>query len=133
MPLSCSCDYDYEPGTILCEAEEDFDFLQTSQRKRCRSCKELINIGDFCLRFSIFKIPAHEIEINIYGEDGEVPLASRYLCETCGEIYLNLQAVGFECIWVGEDMRELLKEYQDTYRPSVLAKTASEKVSKNFL
>ena len=121
MSLSCSCDFDYyEPGQIYCEVGDDFELLQTSKRKRCQSCKELINIGDFSVRFSIFRTPEHDIEINIYGEDGGVPMAPRYLCEKCGEIYHNLHSIGFTCIWVGEDMRELLKDYQTEYAPPKL-------------
>jgi hypothetical protein len=120
MPLSCGCGADYEPGMKVCYPGEDFEPLQTSKRKRCQSCNELINIGDWSVRFAIFKVPEHEIEERIYGEDGEVPRAPRYLCEKCGEIYLNLTSVGFECVWVGEDMRELLKQYQETYNPPKL-------------
>jgi hypothetical protein len=112
MPLSCSCDYDFEPGALLSYPDDDFTRLKTERRKRCESCKCLININNYALGFSIVKIPEHQIEINIYGEDGEMPRARRYLCEKCGEIFLNLGSVGFECIWCGEDMLKLLKEYQ---------------------
>ena len=120
MPLSCSCDYDYEPGQKICYHGQDFEPLQTSKRKRCQSCKGLINIGDFSVKFDMCKVPEHEIEINIYGEDGEVPMAPKYLCEKCGEIYHNLSSVGFECLWVGENMPEMLQEYISTYAPPKL-------------
>lgn len=121
MPLSCGCDVDFEPGQRFAECcIEDFETLQTSKRKRCLSCKELINLGSFVVKFNISKVPEHEIEINIYGEDGLMPLADRYLCEKCGEIYLNLISLGFECVWPGEDMLELLAEYQRTYQPPKL-------------
>jgi hypothetical protein len=120
MPLSCGCDYEPEPGQLFSRHAVDFEFLETSRRKRCSSCGELINIGSFVVRIDIFKVPEHEIEINIYGEDGEVPRAARYLCERCGEIYLNLVEVGFECIWVEDNMQELLKEYQEIYNPPKL-------------
>lgn len=120
MPLTCGCNDDLEPGYLVCSDVSDFEPLRASKRKRCRSCKELINIGDFAVRFSIWKVPESEIEINIYGEDREVPQAPRYLCEKCGEIYYNLESVGFECIWPDENMRELLKEYQSVYKPPKL-------------
>ena len=121
MSLSCSCDYDdYEPGQIICYHGQDFEPLQTSKRKRCQSCKELINIGDFSVKFDIFKSPEYDIEVSIYGEDGEIPMAPRYLCEKCGEIYHNLFSVGFTCIWPGDDMRELLRDYQTEYAPPKL-------------
>ena len=120
MPLSCGCDIEYEPGMTICYPGEDFEPLQTTRRQRCQSCKELINIGDFSVRFEIFKVPEYQVEIDIYGEDGEIPRAPRYLCEECGEIDFNLKELGFECIWVGEDMRELLKEYRRIYKPQKL-------------
>lgn len=119
MPLICGC-YDDEPGMLRSYCHGDFEPLQTSRRKRCQSCKELIDIGAFSVRFGIIKVPEYEIEINMYGEDGEVPMADRYLCEECGEIYLNLLSVGFKCIFPSENMRELLKEYQRTYNPPKL-------------
>jgi predicted RNA-binding Zn-ribbon protein involved in translation (DUF1610 family) len=82
----------------MCYRGEDFKPLQTSQRKRCQSCKKLINIGDIAVRFEIYKVPEYEIEFSIYGEDGEVSMANRYLCEQCGEIYHNLDELGF-CLW----------------------------------
>jgi hypothetical protein len=124
MPLGCSCDFDLEPGQLTCYPDDDFSRLNASKRKRCQSCKKLINIGDYVVRFNIAKIPEHEVECNIYGEDGEVPKADRYLCEQCGEIYFNLQSIGFECIWVGEDMMELLKDYHSDYDPPKLTANA---------
>jgi len=123
MPLSCSCDYDWEPGQRISYGGDDFEPLQTSKRKRCQSRKELINIGDLAVKFDICKVTEHEIEIKIYGEDGEVPMAPRYLCEKCGEIYHNLVSVGFVCVWPGENMRELLDEYISTYNPPKLTAT----------
>ena len=124
MPLSCSCDYEHEPGTVISYQDDDFTRLEGKRRKRCESCNNLIDINDCALGFSIVKIPEHEVEINIHGEDGEIPRARRYLCEKCGEIFLNLGSVGFDCIWVGENMPELLKEYQREYRPPVMPRTA---------
>jgi len=121
MPLTCGCGYDWEPGQLICYGGEDFEPLLTSRRKRCRSCKELIEIRALCVKFEIYKIPEHEVEINIHGEDGEIRMAPRYLCEKCGEIYLNLKAVGFRCVWVEENMAELLREYQEIYKPSKLS------------
>lgn len=115
MPLTCGCDHEPEPGMKMHYPGEDFERLGTSKRKRCWSCKRLISINDFVVRFSRVKIPSHVVEIAIYGEDGEIPIAPRYLCEQCGEIYLNLSAVGFDCITPYENMTELLKQYQNTY------------------
>ena len=132
MPLSCSCDYDFEPdfGDWQIkywdpEFEMDFEPLETSKRKRCSSCKELIDIGDFCIRFPRVRYPNNEIEARIVGlspdaEDWEEPsinMAAIYQCESCGEIFLNLDSVGFECISPDENMPELLEQYQSDYAP----------------
>jgi hypothetical protein len=119
MPLSCSCDFDAEPGQKVTYGGSDFEPLETKKRKRCKSCKELIDIGSFCVRFDVYKIPEYEVEINIYGEDGEMPMADIYFCETCGEIYHNLESVGF-CVLPWDDMREMLRDYQHDYAPPKL-------------
>ncbi len=130
MPLSCSCDYDWEPepGAWEFDREQDVDFepLQTSKRKRCVSCRELIGIGDLCLRFPRYRHPYTEIEARIYGVDFEyfeepvIKKAPIFQCEKCGEIYLNLQSVGFKCVSPCEDQRDLLIQYQHDYAPPKL-------------
>lgn len=119
MGLSCKCDLEPAPGSWISYQPDDFEPLRTKMRKRCESCNELIDIGALVLKFRVVKIPEYEVEIDIYGEDGEVPRAPRYLCEKCGEIFFNLDELGF-CIWVSQDMRDLLREYQETYNPPKL-------------
>lgn len=60
--------------------------------------------------FYRYKIPDHKIEISIYGEDGEVPMASWYMCERCGDLFFSLNELGY-CIDIREDMRDLVREY----------------------
>lgn len=108
--LSCSCS-EYEGEGIAYESPKDFTKLETSKRKRCRSCKKLINIGDPVLEFGRFRAPQTEIEDLIYGEDGEIRLCNRYLCDKCGEIYLNLEDLGY-CLDPENNMKEYLLEYQ---------------------
>lgn len=121
MPLSCRCDWDIDPGMTYWYGADDFEKLETKRRKRCKSCGELINIGDDCLIFPQFKSPEHEIECQIYGEDGEIPRAPAYMCEKCGEIYLNLRfTAGFECLSPHENMPDLLKQYIHDFDPPKL-------------
>jgi hypothetical protein len=121
MPLTCGCSWDGgEPGQTCYYHAEDFEKLSTKKRKRCCSCNDLIDIGSLCLIFPQYKIPYHDIEVNIYGEDGEIPRAPVYHCEKCGEIWLNLQSVGFKCLAPFENMPEMLKEYQHEYAPPKL-------------
>ncbi len=95
MSLSCSChEYDGEGWAYL--QPQQLTTLEASKRKRCCSCKKLIDKGADCLKFERFRAPNHEVEINIYGEDGE--------------IYLNLTAAGY-CLNIEEDMHDNLKEY----------------------
>jgi hypothetical protein len=114
--LSCYCpDFDdtnhsswsYYPSI-------DFKIFDKTRRKRCCSCHELIDLQSLCLEFGRSRSIHTEVEEKIYGEDGEVPLADWYMCEDCGEIYLNLDALGF-CVDISLDMREELKEYQQEY------------------
>ncbi len=123
MGLSCSCDWecDTEPGSWAYVYTWDVDFkrLNTSKRKRCCSCKKLINIGDPCIEYARCRQPYNEIEAKIWGlpweslENPEIPIASHYHCEKCGEIYLNLGYIGYECLIPNENMPEMLREYQE--------------------
>jgi len=121
MSLSCGCDWEIDPGITYWYPADDFEKLETKRRKRCESCGQLINIGDDCVRFKKFKSPDTDIECRIYGEYGEIPRASSYICEKCGEIYLNLvYTAGFKCLSPYENMNEMLKEYQHEYAPPKL-------------
>jgi len=86
MGLSCSCDDDYFDWYYKCP--DDFEIMQGKRRSRCLSCRNLIDIGSVCVIFSCYRNATHDIEQKIYGD--EVPIANRYLCEKCGEIFFNL-------------------------------------------
>ena len=108
MSLSCSCNY--VDGDWWYEGPDDFTTLTTKRRKRCCSCKELIDVESECVRFDRYRDPNSEIEENIYGTS--VYMAAWYMCETCGEIYCNLTELGY-CIYLGDSMTESLKEYHE--------------------
>lgn len=116
MPLNCR----YDPGDYL-----DYDewhhgptgdyytiMPKLKRRKRCASCGKLIAAGATCTEFLISRAPRSGIEYSIYG-DGEngVPKASRWLCESCSDIYFSLDDLGFD-VGPYEDLRETLKDYQ---------------------
>lgn len=108
--LYCHCpDIDHSWWYFM---PEDYSTLKTSKRKRCVSCKELINIGALCTKFECWRYPHSDIEEKIY--DTEVPLAYKYMCEECSDIYFNLEELGF-CVQLGDSMQELLQEYRDYY------------------
>ena len=104
--LSCSCEWDGESWWNI--PPDDFTILKTNQRKRCRSCNKLIDIGSACIAFERYRCPVTNIEERICGD--EVQLASRYLCEWCGEMYLNLEALGY-CYFFGDSLVEIMQEY----------------------
>lgn len=99
--LSCYCDIDsaewyYTPA-------RDFEPFPIGRRKRCCSCKELINILEPCVE--LFRIG--------YDEDGnEKELSSWFICEECGEIFFNLEAAGY-CYYAGDSLQENLRDYWD--------------------
>lgn len=114
MGLSCSCDYDLEPGMVGYEPYEDYTTLIGKRRTRCCSCKDLINLGAVVFGFYRFKVANYKIEEAIYGEGGEVPRAHHFMCETCGDIYNSLDELGF-CLDIDNNMNTLLKEYVHDY------------------
>ena len=112
MSLSCDCDIDWypDPGDVIGYPPDEYTILDTPRRKRCMSCKELIALGSQVGRFEHYKIPEGDIEERIYGDDGEVPRAPRYMCEACMDIYFSLTELGY-CI-SDNNMRAALTEYQ---------------------
>lgn len=110
MSLSCSCEYEPsgEFGEWWWMGPHDFTTFEEYRRKRCSSCNDLIDIGSLCLPFERWRTPYTEIEERISGE--EILMSPLYLCESCGEIYLNLDDIGI-CVDITKDVREDLKEY----------------------
>jgi len=78
------------------------------RRTRCRSCKKVIKKDDLCYVSARYRVPKNDIEERIYGS--EIRLADWYLCEGCGDIYLNLTDIGY-CIDIGKNMKNELAEY----------------------
>lgn len=113
MSLSCSCS-EWDGGWYyVISSEPDFQKLNTTRRKRCCSCKELIDIGAESLEFPRYRCPVTDVEEKILGD--EINIASWFMCEKCGEQYLNLEALGY-CININENMFDLLEEYKEMQR-----------------
>lgn len=116
--LSCSCpEWDGEPGTWAFFEPKDFVIFNSKRRKRCSSCTDLINIGAECLEFERLRSAYTEIEERILGE--EIIAPPLFMCEKCGEIYLNLKDAGY-CMSPVDVMQECLKEYWEMtgFRPT---------------
>lgn len=111
MSLSCTCDYmDIDDPDWWFYEPNDFSIFQKKRRKRCNSCGRLIDIGSPCLEFLRDRPPCTDIEEMIVGDD--VPIASLYFCEWCGEQYFNLSDLGY-CLTPEDDMIKCLKEYYE--------------------
>lgn len=87
--------------------------LWTKRSRKCKSCGAKINRGDICVEFERYRGCEYEIETRLYDESEGVPMASWFLCETCGEIHANLQDLGY-CVQPDENMSQLLHEYQNS-------------------
>ena len=111
MTLSCSCN-EPDDDSWWYSPPSDFTTLNTTKRKRCCSCKELINIGSVCTEFYRWRNPISDIEYRIYGDGGEIGMASWYMCEWCSEMYFNFDELGY-CHYLGDSMVETLEEYKE--------------------
>lgn len=108
----CSChewERDYGSWAWFPPDPKDFTRFSEKRRRRCENCNELVNIGAPCLEFPRLRAPRDEIEERIKGE--EIPYHELLLCEKCGEIWLNLDALGY-CVepW---DLEDQLAEYHE--------------------
>lgn len=135
MPLTCGCgyDFDFEPGDWyfepVCIEKIDFELFEGKKRKRCCSCNELIDIRSPCIRYSRYRYPYTEAEARITGysslessmnDEASIKMPDLFHCEKCGEIWLNLYSVGFECLYPNENMLKMMEEYRELYQPPAL-------------
>ena len=114
--LSCGCaEFDPEPGVVYWYPPngEGYVELDTKRGRRCCSCSRLVRPGELVVPFGRAMVPDHDVEVSIYGEDGEVPRATAYLCERCGDIYWSLAELGY-CVPVWDTpMDECLEQYRE--------------------
>lgn len=117
MSLSCSCDnYDAE---WYYRDDEPVGPLTTKRMRRCFSCKDRIAVGDECKPFQRWRNVSdyndHEVVVRIYGDGGEMPLPTWYLCDRCAGLYESLDGLGF-CDLLGQDLRKTCREYAQMQR-----------------
>jgi len=103
MPLSCSCDDD---GDWWHEPPDDYSTLDTKRCRKCASCRGRIPVGALVLKVRCWRY---------FRGDAEIAMPNRYLCERCGDLWLSLTELGF-CLNLGEDMRELVRDYAEIQR-----------------
>ena len=110
--LSCTCNESIygDPGEwwYFPPDAEDMKPFQGKRRKRCSSCKTLIEIGEDSLEFKRERSPWTELEEDING--CEIPISSMFFCEKCSEIYLNLTAAGY-CFGPQDNTGDALMDY----------------------
>lgn len=105
--MTLSCSWDDEPYEWT-ESPDDFVAMpELPRRKRCCACHKMLSPGEDVLIFPHFRVVKSDIEESIYGD--AKPLANLYHCEKCGEIYLNLEALGY-CVWPPLVL-DLIQEY----------------------
>ncbi len=116
MSLSCSClEGDWEPGAVYWYEPKDFSVYAKRRATRCKSCGARIARGDTVGAWNRVKVPESIVECRIYGEDGEVPMAPDYHCETCAGLAFSLSDLGY-CSQPYEDQRALVREHADMHR-----------------
>lgn len=108
MSLSCTCGDD-DGFAWYFTSKDDFSTLLTKRSRKCCSCGTKIKPGDDCVKFGRYKVADSEVEERIYGYRGEVPLASWYMCEECGGVYLSVTELGM-CFDLDGDIREQVRE-----------------------
>ena len=111
--LSCTCEEEYENARWWYSLDTDIDFikLNTKRGRRCCSCNKLIKKGETCLPFERFRYAKEDsIEEKIHG-DTEIQIATHYMCEDCGDQYLNLSQ--HYCIDITKNMFDLLEEHKE--------------------
>jgi len=114
VSLSCSCDFDGEYAWTYIPPD-DYSTLISKRRKRCASCNDLIDIGGVIAKFVCMRPTIGDIEIKIHGEDEDIYIADKNLCEKCADVYFSLRELGFNCIAPDEDMIGAAKEYNRDY------------------
>ncbi|OGD52558.1 hypothetical protein A3K80_09260 [Candidatus Bathyarchaeota archaeon RBG_13_38_9] len=86
----------------------------------------MIDIGELSLHHPRVRYPYSEEESKIrcdrelddaLSDEATIKIADHYQCEKCGEIWLNLSEVGFECLQPNENMPDMLAEYIKNYDP----------------
>lgn len=110
MSITCSCDYDSENAAWYYIRSNDLHPLATKRGRSCRSCGERINPGDMCNEITRWRQPRTDMEDRIYGEGGEIGLASWYFCPHCASLASIIDEQG-ACFDIGENIERQLIEH----------------------
>ena len=112
MSLSCdSGDFDSDGAAWWWTWSRKSKPLATKRSRKCCSCGTKIKPGDTASMVDRYRNPNSDIEEAIYGD--EVELAPWYLCETCGDLALSIDELGFCFELGGESLKEQIREYRE--------------------
>lgn len=110
MSLSCDIDFDDE-GDRWWYGPQDESALATKRSRKCCSCGQKISVGDISRKVNRYRRPTEFEEDRGICFD-EVPLASWYLCETCGDLADSITEQGL-CYTLGNDsLKNQIAEYR---------------------
>ena len=114
--MSLSCDYDGDGDyEWYWYSDDDERPLATKRSRKCCSCGGRIAVGALSRRLFCSRPPNNDIEERIYCD--EVPMASRYFCETCSGLSYSLDELGF-CYSIEEPLSEQIKEFREVEKDS---------------
>lgn len=115
--LSCSCDTG--DADWWYDDTKEVAPLTTKRMRRCCSCRGRIAVGEDCKPFPRWRTVSDysdpDVLVRIYGDGGELPLPTWYLCDRCAGLFESLDSLGF-CDLLGQDMREVCREYAQMQR-----------------
>ena len=110
MSLSCSCDFDVDNCDWWWEEHSKVLAMPVlARRKRCCSCKELINVGEDVFKFYRYRKPNSEVEERIHGDS--VAIAPQWTCETCSGLITSIEDLGM-CYTFDESLKHQIAEYR---------------------
>lgn len=113
MSLSCDYDGDGDGSDWFWTQPATESPLATKRSRKCCSCGQKILPGQLSREISRFRPPSERcnyIEQSIYGD--EVPMASWYFCEPCGDLSESISELGF-CYALGESLKQQIADYRE--------------------
>jgi len=115
MSIFCACNCSDECAWYY--YHNDPEPVQRNRATRCISCKTKIKPGDMAAHFFRFRHPKTEIEEKIFGEGGEIPMATWFMCQDCYTIFKAFDKLDV-CIDLGNDnVHDCLAEFNRDYAP----------------
>ena len=110
MSLSCECSFDTGDFDLWWHGHSAFKLMgyRFTNRKRCCSCTNLINVNEDVLEFYMYRRTEGFIEESIYGDEKNI--ASKFMCEDCSGLFLALDELGY-CVDIWEPMPDQIAEY----------------------